>query len=1358
MLTVLERMAICLVVAVPLFSGQYCPGDEWYQPRDTWPATMQATRTAIRAALAGTGFVPARTEIIRGGEPATLVVIDIHGAETLCLKAGTGVDGYNYDQAIWGEPTLVAADGARVALSSIKPLSVQVGWGQLETDRNHAGQPLRVGDSVFAHGFWAHAPSELNFKLDSGKFVRFEAFVGIDAGAGTNGSAAFEVSNGLSEIESVWLKIERDFPQESAWFEEDLGRGAHLAWFEAEETQGIERRLIQHVLEPLGITGLSFHAEQQSIHSEVDSGGVLDLYVRAAQARQHMRAITRQLARVNVEALRRAVMDLAASFPDTYADGKAFMTVLDSVQDRIESLRAEAAQGNPDALTEAENLLVRLRGMSLANPLLNFDEILLVRRAADAPALGLPQNWQGNCSLPGGAYKNEIGALRWKEPNQAWRVIYRPEPSRFAGDVDLHFDGGLLLFSMPDARGKYQIYEITTEGTELRQLTPGKEPDVDNYDGCYLPDGRIVYASSACYHGIPCVFGGDAVANLCLMNRDGSGMRQLCVDQDHNWCPTMLNNGRVMYLRWEYGDLPHSNSRILFHMNPDGTAQMEYYGSNSYWPNGVFFARPIPGHPSEFVGIVSGHHGVRRMGELVLFDAARGRNEAGGVVQRIPGWGQPVAPVQKDRLVDESWPKFLHPYPLSDKYFLVAAQPDADAAWGLYLVDVFDNMLLLYEEPGQAFLEPIPLRKTPRPPVIPDRVAPGRKDAVVYLADIYRGPGLDGVPAGTVKKLRLFSYTFSYRGMGGLLGTIGMDGPWDIRNILGTVPVEEDGSALFRVPANTPIAVQPLDAEGKAVQLMRSWFTAMPGETLSCVGCHEKQNMTPVPGQTLASRRSPSEIAPWFGPARGFSFAREVQPVLDRRCLGCHNGQTPPNLRGDLAITDWNSDISGHASPDVGGKFSLAYAELHRYVRRPGIESDFHLLSPMEYHADTTELVQILQRDHYGVRLNDEEWSRILTWIDFNAPFHGAWSEILGKERVEPVAQRRRELKRAYLGVEEDAENLPPLPAPVAFEAPGKTAAGVEPAALPGWPWPPAEAQLRQVALGTVRRTLEMAGGLSLDMVLIPAGEFLMGDTEGGPEERPQTPVRIDAPFWMSAREITNEQYRVFDPEHDSRIESKHGYQFGVHGYPLNEPSQPVVRVSLEQASAFCEWLSGKTGERIVLPTEAQWEYACRAGSGTPFSFGTAGADFAAFGNLGDLELERFASNPYLIDAPLPHPNKYDDWIPHDVQVRDNGFLSTPAGSYLPNAWGLHDMHGNVWEWTTSALRPYPYMPGDGREQPGASEKRVVRGGSWYDRPSRCTASYRLAYAPWQRVFNVGFRVICAVHDTVASNLTKEKE
>jgi formylglycine-generating enzyme required for sulfatase activity len=294
---------------------------------------------------------------------------------------------------------------------------------------------------------------------------------------------------------------------------------------------------------------------------------------------------------------------------------------------------------------------------------------------------------------------------------------------------------------------------------------------------------------------------------------------------------------------------------------------------------------------------------------------------------------------------------------------------------------------------------------------------------------------------------------------------------------------------------------------------------------------------------------------------------------------------------------------------------------------------------------------------------------------------------------------------------------------------------------LPGWPFNAADARRRQGPADQCRQSIDLGGGVKMNLVRIPAGEFLMGGLDAPADEQPPTPVRIEKPFWIGACEVANEQYAQFDPAHDSHVESMHGYQFGIHGYPVNGPKQPVVRVSWERARAFGQWLSARTGRPFDLPTEAQWEYACRAGAQTPFSFGASEADFSPWANLGDLKLREFALETYIQVHLIANPNPFDDWVPHDTRFDDGGFVSRDIGAYRPNAWGLYDMHGNVWEWTRTQLRPYPYREDEGRNDPTGGP-RVVRGGSWYDRPQRCTASYRLAYAPYQGVFNVGFRVV----------------
>ena len=1057
-----------------------------------------------------------------------------------------------------------------------------------------------------------------------------------------------------------------------------------------------------------------------------------DLYYRA----KRLAAVRDQVRSINLPALRRAIEHLTRTFPQGYGR-RGFLQRLEELEASLPAVLKDLEGGGAAAADRAAKLAAFQREALLANPLLDFDRLLLVRRDARAPRLALPANWQGNTDLPRNPYHDEIVVLSPVSPAGRLTTLFRPARPAFLTDVDLHFDADRLLFSLRADSGRWQLWETDLAGSAPRQLTPGDQPDVDNFDGCYLPDGNIVYSSTACMQGVPCVQGSSHVANLFLLDGKTGKVRQLCFDQDHNWCPAVLPTGRVLYLRWEYSDIPHAFSRILFHMNPDGTGQMEYYGSNSYWPNSLFYARPCPGAPTKFVGIVTGHHGVARVGEMVLFDHARGRYEADGALQRIGGWGKPVEPVLRDHLVDASWPKFLHPWPLSDGYFLVSAQETPKSNWCVYLVDVFDNMLKLCEVPGSALLEPVPLRPRPRPPVIPERVDPSRKDAMVYLTDVYAGPGLAGVPRGTIRNLRLFTYHFAYRGMGAQQDRVGLDGPWDIKRVLGTVPVEADGSAAFRVPANTPISIQPLDELGQAVQRMRSWFTAMPGEQVSCVGCHERQADAPAGApQPAAFAREPSEIQPWYGPVRGFGFRREVQPVLDRHCVRCH---AKAKASAPFPLVD-GPDVVVH--PIKGqhgmGRFSPSYYALRRFVRSPTIESDLHLLPAWEFHAESTKLVQMLRKGHHGVRLDAESWDRIVTWIDLHTPAHGTWTETVGTQRVAAQRDRRQAMRKLYAGIEEDPEAIPEAKIQAREGGPDPE----DPDPRIGIRGLPRQECARFDASGVGQeKTIDLGQGVTMTLVSVPAGEFVMGDPNGHPDELPLSRVKIGQAFWMGACEVTNEQFARFDPAHDSRLEHGNFLQFSQRerGYPLNGPRQPVVRVSWHEAMAFCRWLSGRTGERFTLPAETQWEYACRAGTATPMSYGAADADHAKFANLADASVKQMES----LGWGLPY-GAIPPWHPTDGRFNDGARVSADVGSYRPSAWGLYDMHGNVCEWTRSDWGPYPRREGDSRvDGPPAALRKVVRGGSWYDRPQHARSAFRLSYRPCQTVYDVGFRVVC---------------
>lgn len=265
--------------------------------------------------------------------------------------------------------------------------------------------------------------------------------------------------------------------------------------------------------------------------------------------------------------------------------------------------------------------------------------------------------------------------------------------------------------------------------------------------------------------------------------------------------------------------------------------------------------------------------------------------------------------------------------------------------------------------------------------------------------------------------------------------------------------------------------------------------------------------------------------------------------------------------------------------------------------------------------------------------------------------------------------------------------------------------------------------------------SVALAEGVTLEMVRVPSGSFVMGSEEGYPNERPAHRVTIDDAFWMGRFEITNRQYACFDPEHDSGLETGEVYQFGDYerGHLLRRGEQPVVRVSWDEAMAFCDWLSRETGLGFTLPTEAQWEYACRGGSTSALWYGTLDDDFSGAANLSD-------ATHYTVD--YPHvPSAIPSWRPADTRFDDGWRVSAPVGTFGANAWGLFDMHGNVAEWTRSTYRSYALAVGDD-EDDGAGRK-VVRGGSWLDRPRRARSAFRVHFEPSQAIHDVGFRVVC---------------
>lgn len=1347
--TIRHRMRLLLILSallpISLAWAAQTTITECYVKEATWPQTMHATRQAYRQ-WSQTDEGPAAGLVWgpwyqAGPFPSKSFSTVLAPEEEVKLKAKSAAGkrlwkkqlGFEDGQTHSLPPNVVGPTYLYRTITTSRAMRVAVGLGSDDGIMVKLNGRIILSKDVFRGVTPGQDRIELDLKVGVNDLL-LKIY-------NQRGGHAFHFSSQPQPLLALWAAIERDFPRETHWMKQDLGGSRYLAWFDSSDLS-FETKMIGDAIDGIGGGNRLLRRQFESLDSNqtrADDPAWMALYRQACVYRENLKA----LAQVNVEALVEAVEDLRQTFPDQYP--AHYLQKVTASKRHLQHYTDAIAQGegiDPEELTRfADEVKEIQRAAMLANPLLDFDRILVIRRNLGSKArramsrdIGMASlNSHNNTSIDNAAtgWDNEIVVLRNLRDTPRSRVLYQPEGPQLITDVDLHWDADKLMFSMPGPDERWHVFEVGADGHNLRQITPQEQSDVDHFDSCYLPDENILFTSTASFQGLPCEGGSRPMALLYLMNRNNNGIRQLTFEQDSDWCPTILNNGRVLYLRWEYSDIAHYFSRILFHMNPDGTGQMEYLGSNSYFPNAYFYARPIPDHPTKVVGIVGGHHGISRSGRLVIFNPAQGRHEADGAVQEIPRRHHKIEPVIRDRLVDGVWPQFLHPYPLSDKYFLVSAKLNPESLWGIYLVDVFDNMTLVAESEGAGLFEPLALQARKRPPVIPEKVDTTRKDAIVFLTDVYRGQGLSNIPRGEVKRLRLFAYHFAHVKTGGH-NSVGVESSWDIKRILGTVPVEADGSALFRIPANTPISVQPLDEQGRALQLMRSWFVGMPGEIVSCVGCHEPQNSTGPSVMTTAALGEPAEIEPWQGSARPFAFNLEIEPVLDRYCVSCHDGQ--------------HVDRPDFANRDRAGNFNKAYMATHPYVRRPGPESDIHVFQPMEYHANTSELVQMLKIGHHGVELDAEAWEILYTWIDLNVPFRGKWGPPIWRDLDQN--QRRRELAKRYANIDDDPEGEYEAKArrltsqhPVDTVKPkARHAMVVQVPSVAGWPFNRGEAVRKQNQAGPpARRTVDLGDNLGLDLALIPAGTFVMGDAKGYANEHPPCRVEIDAPFWMGTREITNAQYAQFDATHNSRYIDQQWKDHTTPGYPANRPDQPVIRISWEEAMAFCEWLSTRTGQQITLPTEAQWEWACRAGSNESFNFGTAEVDFSSHANLADHSIQLLAVSG-VNPQPVKNPDAFKDFVPRDMRFNDGEMIVANVGQYQPNAWGLQDMHGNVSEWTRSVYAPYPYVQGDGdRKQTG---QRVVRGGSWRDRPKRARSASRWAYESYQRVYNVGFRIV----------------
>ena len=667
--------------------------------------------------------------------------------------------------------------------------------------------------------------------------------------------------------------------------------------------------------------------------------------------------------------------------------------------EKAELARLVDKSGQKDPASRELYLQVRQlkRRIALKNPLLNFERLLFAKRVPTSYS-HLVMQYFGWRARPGG------GLFVLEEPGRSLKVRDILGGKLAKGNVlepSLSYDGKRIVFAYVDLneftmrpqdnrpdgedRGYYHIYTVNVDGSDLRQVTSGP---YDDLMPTWLPDGGIAFSSTR-RKGYARCFGGQFgsrwhVYTLHRVEANGSGLHTLSFHDTNEWFPSVTNSGQIVYARWDYIDRDAVTHQNLWLTRPDGTNPIALWGNASPKPHCSFQAKAIPGS-DKLLFVASAHHSMTG-GSLVLVNPAIDNNSAAAIERLTPSIRFPEAEGR------DKTGFYTSPWPLSEKYFLVAYSrlpliwepgPGPENALGLYLFDTQGNRELIYRDTEIGCENPIPLVARQSPPVLHSALpADAPPVGTMLLSDVY--PGLGDVPRGHIRQLRIVQI-FPKLTPNANHPRIGIAGEENARAVLGTVPVEADGSAHFEVPAGKPILFQALDRDGFAYQTMRTITYVQPGERVSCAGCHESR-MTAVPNKdVIAARRAPSKIDPGRLGGSPFSYVRFIQPILDKHCVRCHGGEK----------TDGNIDLTGQRL--AKGGFTRSYVALTRKpatVPRYGARNQVQITAPGGAEgALGSGLMRLVRQGHEGVKLSDADIRTLAAWIDLNAVFFGSCSQ-----------------------------------------------------------------------------------------------------------------------------------------------------------------------------------------------------------------------------------------------------------------------------------------------------------------------------------------------------------------------------
>ncbi len=647
------------------------------------------------------------------------------------------------------------------------------------------------------------------------------------------------------------------------------------------------------------------------------------------------------------------------------------------------------------------------RKILFSHPDLRFDKILINR----TPPTKYSHNGDQHLGRHSRTGKGMTVLENWKSDDIKVKTLFKGKlPEGSYRSPDIHYDGQKFLFAFTPTeeikeahKRRYFIYEGAIDGSWVRQVTGTKNDDFDTWkdrataliednDPCYLPDNDIVFISTRSQTYGRCHGGRYNPAwVLYRCDKNGQNIKQLSFGNENEYDPNVLHDGRVVYSRWEYTSRHEMFFHMLWSTRPDGTGVSNFFGNDMVYPMMITHQEAIP-KSQKIVAVATGHHSYST-GTVIVIDPKMGENGEQAITHITPQTGYPETP-------GVGWPSphYSHPFPINDKLFLVSkahhpvpnqgkVPPVNDR--GIYLIDVFGGEELIFEDEEVASFSPIPIRPKKRPSVIPS-VLPKKAPnyGTVYIQNIYetRNDPEKIIKPGSIKAVRVNMLGVQPRARRTILHSlVSVEMP---RKILGTVPVNPDGSVLFKVPAGESFHLQALDKYGQAILSERSFWYLQPGEVRSCVGCHEDSGKAPLTNTGKILSQKAKSLRPPAGPryTGGISFMRTVQPVLDRYCISCHGlKKTAGKIN---LIHDGEKIPRGVKSLLNMGKHHLGSKG---YMSSGGLEAveDKNISRPYQYLAAASKLPKMLRDGHGKVKLNKSSYMRIVEWLDMNGPVYG---------------------------------------------------------------------------------------------------------------------------------------------------------------------------------------------------------------------------------------------------------------------------------------------------------------------------------------------------------------------------------